>query len=144
MGKRVPSVFLLAQQARSRKLSDEEAKHGCAPEDVVEVVDAIRACDRLTLRGLMTMPPFDMWLRGRDDLSRWFGEQGRACEGSTLIPLDVNGTAGYASYKPGADGSLHPWAIQVIDVADGWIIGHHNFIGPELFAAFGLPDHLDP
>ncbi len=41
------------------KLSEEEAKHGCAPEAVAEVVDTIRACDRLTLRGLMTMPPWD-------------------------------------------------------------------------------------
>lgn len=41
------------------KLSEEEAKHGCAPEAVAEVVEAIRGCDRLTLRGLMTMPPWD-------------------------------------------------------------------------------------
>lgn len=41
------------------KLSHEEAKHGCAPEDLPELIDAIRACPRLELRGLMTMPPWD-------------------------------------------------------------------------------------
>jgi RNA polymerase sigma-70 factor, ECF subfamily len=113
-------------------------------------VDAFERYDIPALTALlredavMTMPPFDLWIQGRDDLSRWFAQQGAACEGSTLIPLDVNGTAGYASYKRDADGTLHPWAIQVIDVADGWIVGHHNFIGPELFAAFGLPAHLEP
>ncbi len=91
---------------------------------------------------IMTMPPFDMWLQGAPDLAGWFGEQGIACKGSRLIPCDVNGTAGFASYKPGDDGRLHPWAIQVIDVAGGQIVGHHNFIYPEMFEAFGLPASL--
>ncbi|MFP5579951.1 MAG: hypothetical protein ACLGIZ_17210 [Acidimicrobiia bacterium] len=54
----------------------------------------------------------------------------------------MNGTAGFAASKPGDHGLRHPWAIQVIEVAGGCIVGHHNFIGPELFARFGLPDHL--
>lgn len=41
------------------KLSDEEAKHGCAPEDLGAVVDAIQSMPDLTLRGLMTVPPWD-------------------------------------------------------------------------------------
>ena len=65
---------------------------------------------------------------------------GIACSGSKLIPVSVNGTAGFASYKPAAPGRWEPWAIQVIDVKDGAISGHHNFIYPELFAQLGLPD----
>lgn len=41
------------------KLSHEEAKHGCAPEDLPPLIDAIAACPRLKLDGLMTMPPWD-------------------------------------------------------------------------------------
>lgn len=41
------------------KLSDEEAKHGCAPDDLGAVVDAIESMPDLTLRGLMTVPPWD-------------------------------------------------------------------------------------
>jgi PLP dependent protein len=41
------------------KLSEEEAKHGCAPEDLPEVIDGIRGCANLRLTGLMTMPPWD-------------------------------------------------------------------------------------
>lgn len=40
------------------KLSEEESKHGSAPADVPALVDAIRALPALTLKGLMTMPPW--------------------------------------------------------------------------------------
>jgi RNA polymerase sigma-70 factor (ECF subfamily) len=93
---------------------------------------------------VLSMPPFAIWLRGADDLAAWFLGQGIGCKGSRLLPVAVNGTAGFASYKPGPSGRLEPWAIQVIDVADGVITGHHNFIFPELFAELGLPPHLEP
>jgi len=40
------------------KLSEEESKHGCAPADVPALVDVIRTLRPLTLKGLMTMPPW--------------------------------------------------------------------------------------
>ena len=40
------------------KLSDEEAKSGAAPEELPAVIDAVRGSANLTLRGLMTMPPW--------------------------------------------------------------------------------------
>lgn len=40
------------------KLSPEEAKAGCAPEDLAALINAIRACPNLRLTGLMTMPPW--------------------------------------------------------------------------------------
>lgn len=40
------------------KLSPEEAKAGCAPEDLPALIEAIRACPNLRLTGLMTMPPW--------------------------------------------------------------------------------------
>ncbi len=91
---------------------------------------------------VLSMPPWDTWLEGRDEVGAWMLGQGIGCKGSALIPIDVNGTAGFAAYKPGDDGRRHPWGIQVIEVAGGRIVGHHNFIGPDLFAHFGLPDHL--
>lgn len=42
------------------KLSEEETKRGAAPENVPELVEAIRACDNLRLAGLMTMPPWSI------------------------------------------------------------------------------------
>lgn len=40
------------------KLSPEETKAGCAPEELGALVDAVRALPNLDLRGLMTMPPW--------------------------------------------------------------------------------------
>ena len=39
-------------------LGHEATKTGVEEKDLREVVDAVRACDRLRLRGLMTLPPF--------------------------------------------------------------------------------------
>lgn len=40
------------------KLSSEEAKAGATPAEIPALIDAVRACPHLTLRGLMTMPPW--------------------------------------------------------------------------------------
>jgi pyridoxal phosphate enzyme (YggS family) len=40
------------------KLSEEEAKRGAAPEELAELIAAVRACGNLRLLGLMTMPPW--------------------------------------------------------------------------------------
>jgi len=91
---------------------------------------------------IMSMPPYDFWLRGPVEMGRWFLGNGIGCQGSRLIPVAANGHAGYGSYKPAADGGLHPWSIQVIEISGDRIVGHHNFLDTTLFAAFGLPDHL--
>ena len=40
------------------KLSPEQAKSGAAPEQLPELIDAVRECPNLRLLGLMTMPPW--------------------------------------------------------------------------------------
>ena len=40
------------------KLSEEESKHGVAPDDLGALVEAISLCPNLNLLGLMTMPPW--------------------------------------------------------------------------------------
>jgi pyridoxal phosphate enzyme (YggS family) len=40
------------------KLSEEASKFGAAPEELPQVIDAIRECPNLRLTGLMTMPPW--------------------------------------------------------------------------------------
>lgn len=51
------------------KLSPEETKSGCAPEDLPALVDEIRACPNLRLTGLMTMPP---WSDDPEASRPWF------------------------------------------------------------------------
>jgi len=40
------------------KLSEEESKSGAAPEELPELIAAVRSCGNLRLLGLMTMPPW--------------------------------------------------------------------------------------
>lgn len=40
------------------KLSPEETKSGADPDELPALVEAVRSCPRLSLTGLMTMPPF--------------------------------------------------------------------------------------
>lgn len=40
------------------KLGDEAAKSGASPSEIPALIDAVRACPHLRLRGLMTMPPW--------------------------------------------------------------------------------------
>jgi RNA polymerase sigma-70 factor (ECF subfamily) len=92
---------------------------------------------------VMTMPPYNFWLQGPVELGRFFLGQGIGCQGSRLLATAANGQAAFGSYKPDPGGGWTPWAVQVIDVAGGSIVGHHNFLDTELFAVFGLPPRLD-
>jgi len=92
---------------------------------------------------VMSMPPFAMWLQGAQELGRWFLGQGIGCKDSRLIATSANGTVAFGSYKPDPAGGRAPWAIQVLEIADGKIVAHQNFLDTSLFAAFGLPAHLD-
>lgn len=40
------------------KLSPEDSKHGCLPDELAAVVAGVRACEHLRLTGFMTMPPW--------------------------------------------------------------------------------------
>lgn len=94
--------------------------------------------------GSMSMPPFAMWIHGRDDLSRFFSITRPHCEGSKFIPVTVNG--GYpalAQYMPSQEpGVLVPWGIHVLEVKEHCILHVQNFISTPLFARFGLPERM--
>jgi RNA polymerase sigma-70 factor (ECF subfamily) len=58
--------------------------------------------------------------------------------------VHANGTLGFAQYKPSATpGRFEPWAVHLLEVADGRISSITNFVGAVHFERFGLPDHLD-
>ncbi len=153
LGTSVASVNSALQRARATLAAHAGQPLDCAigPEHealLARYVDAFERYDIAELVSLlrddavMSMPPFALWLHGPEAMGHWFANQGAACEGSRLVPVHANGTAGFGSYKPDGAGLLKPWAIQVIDVRGGLIAGHHNYIYPELFEQFGLPPHL--
>jgi RNA polymerase sigma-70 factor, ECF subfamily len=110
--------------------------------DAFERYDITSLVSLLHDDAIMSMPPYNFWLRGPEEMGRFFLGQGIGCRGSRLLATSANGCAAYASYKPDGHGDLEPWAIQVIELSSDRIIGHHNFINPDLFGAFGFPGRL--
>jgi RNA polymerase sigma-70 factor (ECF subfamily) len=91
------------------------------------------------------MPPFDMWLSGRDDILTWWFGPGIGCQGSRVVQVGyANGSPAFGQYKPSPGGGYEPWALQVLELRDGRIAEFTFFLDTEsLFPLFGLPSRLD-
>jgi RNA polymerase sigma-70 factor (ECF subfamily) len=93
-----------------------------------------------------SMPPYDLWLRGRADIFAWWFGPGIGCRGSRVVPtISANGSPAFGQYKPSETGrGFDPWALQVVEVDDGRIVELTFFLDTErLFPLFGLPLRLE-
>jgi RNA polymerase sigma-70 factor (ECF subfamily) len=92
-----------------------------------------------------SMPPFDMWLSGRDDIFAWWWGPGIGCRGSRVIPtMSANGSPAFGQYKPSPGGGFEPWALQVLELSGGRIVDLTFFLDTaKMFPLFGLPARLD-
>ena len=93
-----------------------------------------------------SMPPYDLWLAGREDIFAWWLGPGIGCSGSRVLPAPpANGSPAYGQYKPSESGSGYdPWALQVIELSGGRIVELTFFLDTErLFPLFGLPPRLE-
>src|SRR5207249_4167278 len=93
-----------------------------------------------------SMPPYDLWLSGRDDIFAWWLGPGIGCSGSRVLPAPfANGSPAYGQYKPSETGSGYdPWALQVLELSGGRIVELTFFLDTErLFPLFGLPPRLE-
>ena len=114
-------------------------------------VDAFERYDMDSLVSLLhedatlSMPPLELWLRGHDDLRRWFLGIGAGCRGSKLVPAMANGSPAFGQYRSsGPDGSFEPWALQVLEISNGRIVALNSFLDTaRLFPLFGLPARPD-
>jgi RNA polymerase sigma-70 factor, ECF subfamily len=88
-----------------------------------------------------SMPPFDLWLQGRDDILTWWFGPGIGCRGSKVLPVaSANGCPAFGQYKPAEGGGFEPWALQVLEIEDGRVVEFTFFLDTEaLFPLFGLP-----
>ena len=151
----VASVNSALQRARATLAT--HAPRGAAPDPLDaehlallrRYVEAFEAYDITALVSLLhedatqCMPPFALWLSGSADIGAWHLGPGGACRGSRMLEVQVNGTLGFAQYKPSASGERRdPWAVHLLEVADGRITSITNFLGPEHFRQLGLPEHL--
>jgi RNA polymerase sigma-70 factor (ECF subfamily) len=92
-----------------------------------------------------SMPPYDLWLRGRQDILEWWFGPGIGCRGSRVISATAaNCSPAFGQYKPSPAGGYDPWALQVVEVSGGRIVEFTFFLDTEtLFPLFGLPPRLD-
>jgi len=155
----VASVNSALQRARATLEASDITAAGTTPsveaadEDLLaRYVAAFEAYDMEALTSLIhedatqSMPPYDLWLRGRDDIFTWWLGPGSACRGSRVVPtLSANGAPAFGQYKPSETGSGYdPWALQVLEVDDGRIVELTFFLDTEtLFPLFGLPLQFD-
>lgn len=111
-----------------------------------EAYDISRLTALLHEDAVLSMPPFDLWLQGHEDIAAWHLNQGIGCKGSRLVPTTANGMPAFGQYRPREDGrpSHTPWALQVLEVSDGKIVGLNAFLDTaRWFPLFGLPEELD-
>jgi len=112
--------------------------------DAFEAYDIDRLTELLHEDAVQSMPPFSLWLRGRDDIFTWWLGPGIGCKGSKLVPVGlVNGMPAWGQYKPAPEGGYEPWSVIVPEVSDGRIVELTFFLDTKaLFPLFGLADQL--
>ena len=149
----VASVNSALQRARATlakvQADDPDDATPISPDDEAllrRYVDAFERYDMDSLTSLLrddakwNMPPFELWLRTHEDIVTWCLGPGIGCRGSRLVPTNANGSPAFGQYKPGPNGELQPWSLQVLELSDGRISGITFFLDTErFFPLFGLP-----
>ncbi len=88
----------------------------------------------------LTMPPFELWLQGIDDIGRFLAAMASEGGHDRVVTLAANGCPALAVYRPNREsGELEAFGIHVLACAGGRIVAIHAFLDPGLFAVFELP-----
>ncbi|MFF8830451.1 sigma-70 family RNA polymerase sigma factor [Streptomyces sp. NPDC015131] len=157
LGTTVASVNSALQRARATLAESEPARTDTADpldEEQRKLLDryvaAFEGYDMAALTALLhedatlSMPPYDLWLQGHDDIVGWMLGVGEVCRGSRLVPVVANGTPAFAHYHPDQEGGFSPWALMVIEIADGKVSGITSFLDVKRwFPLFDLPERLE-
>jgi RNA polymerase sigma-70 factor (ECF subfamily) len=153
----VASVNSALQRARATLAATDLSSEAAAPLDaehhalLARYVEAFERYDIDALTSLIhedatqSMPPYDLWLRGRDHIFEWWFGPGIGCRGSRVIPtVAANGSPAFGQYKPSPDRGYEPWALQVLELSGDRIAELTFFLDTDtLFPLFGLPARLD-
>ncbi len=151
----VPAVNSALQRARATLEQAEITPSATAPsldpadrDLLARYVEAFERYDMRALTSLIhedatqSMPPYELWLSGRDHILSWWVGPGAGCRGSRVIPtVTANGSPAFGQYKPSeTDSGYDPWALQVLEIDNGRIVEFTFFLATEaLFPLFGLP-----
>ena len=106
--------------------------------EAFEAYDIDRFVALLHEDATQNMPPYEMWLQGRDTIGAWMLGPGRGCRGSRVVPLVASGAPALAQWRRTDDGYA-PWALHVLEVAGPQVVAITSFLDTRLFPLFGLP-----
>jgi len=145
-------------RAASERPRAESAASALAPRHAEVVERFVRAWESgdfddfvalLATDAVMSMPPWEYWLDGKDAVvatmqssGTWDGvpRPGRY----KIVPAPMNGEPAALAYVRAPDGRYHAVCLTVLSLdADGRIVELTTFVLPELFAAWGFPAVLD-
>ncbi|MFF8607426.1 sigma-70 family RNA polymerase sigma factor [Streptomyces sp. NPDC015346] len=157
LGTTVASVNSALQRARATLAENEPAASDPAnplDEEQKELLEryvaAFEGYDMKALTALlhedatMSMPPYDLWLRGHDDIVGWMLGVGEVCAGSKLVPTVANGSPAFAQYHPDPEGGYSPWALIVLEIREGMVAGMDFFLDTKRwFPLFDMPERLE-
>jgi RNA polymerase sigma-70 factor, ECF subfamily len=155
----VASVNSALQRARATLAASDVSTHdtvaaelGDSQRELLDrYVKAFEAYDLDALTSLIqedatqSMPPYDLWLSGREDVLAWWFGPGSECRDSRLLGAPrANGSVAFGQYKPSASGSgRDPWALLVVEIGTEGMADFTFFLDTErLFPLFGLPARL--
>jgi RNA polymerase sigma-70 factor (ECF subfamily) len=103
----------------------------------------------LATDAVMSMPPWEYWLDGKDAVVATMRSPGTWDGGPRpgryrIVPAPMNGEPGGIAYVRGPDGRYHAVCLTVLSLdADGRVAELTTFVLPDLFAAWGFPPVLD-
>lgn len=135
----------MAQQdsnVRPRDAQEEEQDLLRRYVEAFEAYDVDRLVALLAEDATFTMPPYRLWIRGVAQVEQWWHGPGQVCRNSRTVVTGVNGLPAVGVYHPVGEGRWEPFAVHVVDMADGRITGLTHFMGAKVFAELGLPDEI--
>jgi RNA polymerase sigma-70 factor (ECF subfamily) len=124
-----------------RTLSEEQTRLVARYVEAFEKYDIDALTALLHEEATLSMPPYELWLRGHESIAQWLLTFGIGCKGSKLVSVQACG--GMPAFAQWRDGGATPWAIIVLDVGDDRITGITSYLDVEtLFPRFGMPMRL--
>jgi RNA polymerase sigma-70 factor (ECF subfamily) len=88
----------------------------------------------------LSMPPYELWIRGPEEIRTWLLGLGCGCRGSRLVPAAACGSPAFGQYRVNPEGGHKAWALIVLELDGDRIAGMNSFLDTEsIFPRFGLP-----
>ena len=136
----------VAHDAPREPLDDEHSELLARYVDAFERYDVAGLVTLIHEDATFTMPPFQLWVKGREQIQRFMLGPGIGCQDNRIRTSSANGSPVVAIYKrtPG-DSAWRPWNLSVLDISGGRITAVQNFVAAfavKLFDDFGLPPEI--